>query len=125
MVFGQYSPFMDTGTGLLQRFGCEAREDVFNPAGLRSPLVDEIINIAADGSRPAERDVALMALDRVLRWERFMIPVWYNRTTGSPTGTSSTTPRICPNSPSARSTSGGSMPTGIRNCAPRAPCGNR
>jgi len=78
MVFDQYISFMDVGTGLLQRFGCEAREDVFNPAGLCSPLVDEIINIALMAPGPDERDVALQALDRVLRAERFMIPVWYN-----------------------------------------------
>ena len=78
MVFDQYISFMDVGTGLLQRFGCEAREDVFNPAGLCSALVDEIINIALMAPGPDERDVALRALDRVLRWERFMIPVWYN-----------------------------------------------
>jgi microcin C transport system substrate-binding protein len=78
MVFDQYISFMDVGTGLLQRFGCEAREDVFNPAGLCSPAVDEVINIALMAPSPEERDVALRALDRVLRWERFMIPVWYN-----------------------------------------------
>jgi microcin C transport system substrate-binding protein len=78
MVFDQYISFMDVGTGLLQRFGCEAREDVFNPAGLCSPMVDEIINLALMAPGPDERDVALRALDRALRWERFMIPVWYN-----------------------------------------------
>ncbi len=78
MVFDQYISFMDVGTGLLQRFGCEARDDVFNPAGLCSPLVDEVIHRALMAPGPEERDVALRALDRVLRWERFMIPVWYN-----------------------------------------------
>ncbi len=78
MVFDQYVAFLDTGTGLHQRFGSEAADDVFNPAGLRSPLVDRIIDISLEAPGPEERDVALRALDRVLRWERFMIPVWYN-----------------------------------------------
>lgn len=77
MVFDQYVAFLDVGTGLLQRFGSEAADDVFNPAGLRSPMVDRIINEALVAPTPEARDVALMALDRALRWERFMIPVWF------------------------------------------------
>ena len=78
MVFDQYISFMDVGTGLMQRFGSEAADDVFNPAGLRSELVDRVIEEALMARGPDERDVALRALDRVLRWERFMIPVWHN-----------------------------------------------
>lgn len=78
IVFDQYLAFLDTGTGLHQRFGSEAADDVFNPAGLRSPLVDAVIDISLNAPSPEERDVALRVLDRVLRWERFMIPVWYN-----------------------------------------------
>lgn len=77
MVFDQYVSFLDAGTGLMQRFGSEAADDVFNPAGLRSPLVDRIIELALVAPGPEERDTALRALDRVLRWERFIIPVWY------------------------------------------------
>lgn len=77
MVFDQYVAFLDVGTGLLQRYGSEAADDVFNPAGLRSPLVDRIINEALVAPTPAARDVALVALDRALRWERFIVPVWF------------------------------------------------
>lgn len=77
MVFDQYVAFLDVGTGLAQRFGSEAADDVFNPAGLRSPLVDRIIELALVAPGPEERDTALRALDRVLRWERFIVPVWY------------------------------------------------
>ncbi len=78
MVFDGYVAFIDTGTGLHQRFGSEAADDVFNPAGLRSPLVDRIIDASLMAESPEARDTALRALDRVLRWERFMVPVWYN-----------------------------------------------
>ncbi len=78
MVFDQYVAFIDVGTGLLQRFGIEAADDVFNPAGLRSELVDRVINEALMAPGPEERDVALRVLDRVLRWERFIVPVWFN-----------------------------------------------
>lgn len=78
MIFDQYVAFLDTGTGLHQRFGSEAAADVFNPAGLRSPLVDAVIDLSLDAPNPETRDAALMALDRVLRYEHFMIPAWYN-----------------------------------------------
>lgn len=80
MIFDQYAAFMDTGTGLHQRFGSEAAADVFNPAGLRSPLVDAVIDLSLDAPDPETRDAALMALDRVLRHEHFIIPAWFNDT---------------------------------------------
>ncbi len=80
MIFDQYTAFMDTGTGLHQRFGSEAADDVFNPAGLRSPLVDAVIDLSLDALDPETRDAALMALDRVLRYEHFIIPAWFNDT---------------------------------------------
>lgn len=82
LVFDNYVAFLDTGTGLHQRYGsAEAEFSLFNPAGLASPLVDKIIDISLETETREDRDVALMALDRVLRWERFMIPVWYNDST--------------------------------------------
>lgn len=78
MILDGYVAFIDTGTGLHQRFGSEAADDVFNPAGLRSPLVDRIIDISLMAETPEDRDTALMALDRVLRWERIMVPLWYS-----------------------------------------------
>ncbi|MFN4100878.1 MAG: extracellular solute-binding protein [Pararhodobacter sp.] len=78
MILDAYIAFMDTGTGLHQRFGSEAADDVFNPAGLRSPLVDRIIDLSLMAESPEDRDTALRALDRVLRWERIMVPLWYS-----------------------------------------------
>ncbi len=79
LIYDSYVSFLDTGTGLLQRYGSdEAAFSLFNPAGLASPLVDKIINISLETETREDRDTALMALDRVLRWERFMIPLWYN-----------------------------------------------
>ena len=79
MIFDQYVAFLDTGTGLNQRFGSEAAEySLFNPAGLASPLVDAVIELSLIADSPEARDTALRVLDRALRWERIMIPVWYN-----------------------------------------------
>ena len=78
IIFDGYSSFLDTGTGLHQTYGTSGADDVFNPAGLRSPLVDAVIDLSLNAPSPDERDTALRVLDRVLRWERFMIPTWYN-----------------------------------------------
>ncbi|MCB1396416.1 MAG: ABC transporter substrate-binding protein [Rhodobacter sp.] len=79
MVFDQYVAFLDTGTGLHQRFGSEAAAySLFNPAGLASPLVDRLIDISLMAESPEDRDTALRALDRTLRYERIMVPLWFN-----------------------------------------------
>jgi microcin C transport system substrate-binding protein len=81
IVFDQYVAFLDTGTGLHQRFGSEAAAySLFNPAGLASPLVDRLIDISLMAESPEDRDTALRALDRALRWERIMVPLWFNPT---------------------------------------------
>lgn len=79
LVFDQYIPFLSTGGGLQQFYGSEAAAfSVFNPAGLASPLVDEIIEASQRMETKVETDVTLMALDRALRYEFFMVPAWYN-----------------------------------------------
>ena len=79
LVFDSYSAFLAAGTGLMQRYGSqEAEFSLFNPAGLASPMVDAIINAALDSETREEEQVALTALDRALRHEFFMVPVWYN-----------------------------------------------
>lgn len=79
LVFDSYGAFLGTGTGLMQRYGSEAAEfSLFNPAGLASPLVDEIIERSLNATTREEEQASLMALDRALRHEFIMIPVWYN-----------------------------------------------
>ena len=78
LVFDAYRPFLGTGTGLMQAFGSdEAEFSVFNPAGLASPMVDAIIQASLLTDNRHDQDVSLMALDRALRYEFIMIPVWY------------------------------------------------
>ncbi|WP_137702768.1 extracellular solute-binding protein [Marimonas lutisalis] len=78
MIYDAYIPFLEAGTGLHQRYGsAEAAISLFNPAGLASPLVDKIIDTALESETSEEEQTALMALDRVLRYERFMVPTWY------------------------------------------------
>ncbi len=79
LVYDGYAAFLGTGTGLMQRYGSEAAEfSLFNPAGLASPLVDAIIEASLNAETREEEEASLMALDRALRYEFIMIPVWYN-----------------------------------------------
>ncbi|WP_261385901.1 extracellular solute-binding protein [Tateyamaria omphalii] len=79
LLYDQYAAFIGTGTGLRQRFGSEnAAFSLFNPAGLASPLIDEIINVSLRAETQDEEYAAMRALDRALRHEFIMIPLWYN-----------------------------------------------
>jgi len=78
LVFDAYAAFLGTGTGLMQRYGSEdAAISLFNPAGLASPLVDTIIDASLMTTNTEDQNTSLRALDRALRHEFFMIPVWY------------------------------------------------
>ncbi|MEP4197138.1 MAG: extracellular solute-binding protein [Aliishimia sp.] len=78
LVFDTYSTFLGAGTGLLQLFGSETAEfSLFNPAGYSSPLVDEILDRALKASELEDEQAALKALDRALRYEFFVIPLWF------------------------------------------------
>ena len=79
LVFDSYGSFLGTGTGLMQRYGSETAEfSLFNPAGLASPMVDAIIEKSLLAETTLEETTSLTALDRALRHEFIMIPVWYN-----------------------------------------------
>jgi microcin C transport system substrate-binding protein len=78
LVYDSYGAFLGTGTGLSQRYGSESAEfSLFNPAGLASPLVDAIIEESLQATTREDEVVAMTALDRVLRHEFIMIPLWY------------------------------------------------
>ncbi len=78
LIFESYGTFLEAGTGLYQQYGSEgASYSLFNPAGLASPMVDALIDKALKTTTREGQNVALTALDRALRYERFMVPVWY------------------------------------------------
>ncbi|QBY01648.1 ABC transporter substrate-binding protein [Rhodophyticola sp. CCM32] len=69
----------EPGAGLRQYFGSEtANDSVFNAAGLADPAVDVLIEHVVNAETQEELNVAVSALDRVLRWERFRVPQWFN-----------------------------------------------
>ena len=79
LIYDRYAAFLGTGTGLQQRYGSEAADySLFNPAGLASPLVDAIIDASLNAQTAEQEAATLIALDRALRYEFIMIPVWYN-----------------------------------------------
>ncbi|MEM9550673.1 MAG: extracellular solute-binding protein [Pseudomonadota bacterium] len=79
LVYDSYASYLGAGTGLRQRYGsAEAEFSLFNPAGLASPLVDKIIDAALFADNKTDETTALIALDRALRHEFFMVPLWYN-----------------------------------------------
>lgn len=78
LVIDSYAAFLGAGTGLHQRYGSEsAAFSLFNPAGLASPLVDAVINGSLQSESREEEVAWLKALDRALRHEFIMIPLWY------------------------------------------------
>ena len=82
LIFDSYVSLLGTGTGLHQRYGSEdAIISLFNPASLQSELVDTIIDASLAAQSREEEEYTLRALDRALRHEFIMIPVWYNPST--------------------------------------------
>lgn len=78
MVIGNYPMTLTPGGGLEQYFGCESAEtSIFNLAGYCSEPVDALIEEVKAAESRDELRVAVRALDRVLRAERFWIPQWF------------------------------------------------
>lgn len=78
MVIGNYPMSLTPGRNLQQYFGCEMAEtSIFNLAGYCSEAVDRLIETVEAAQSREELAVAVRALDRVLRAERFWIPQWF------------------------------------------------
>jgi microcin C transport system substrate-binding protein len=67
-----------SGSELKQYYGSQtADQSSFNTAGLKSPAVDKLVDVAMASKTKDELTAATKALDRVLRAERFWVPQWY------------------------------------------------
>jgi microcin C transport system substrate-binding protein len=77
MIFGGYSVGLEEGSGLHQRFGSSGLGDVFNPAGYSSEAVDALIPYVTNADTYDEMAAAVRAIDRIMRRELFVVPVWY------------------------------------------------
>ncbi|MDJ1006447.1 MAG: extracellular solute-binding protein [Paracoccaceae bacterium] len=64
------------GSGLSQRYGCEDRMDVFNDAGYCNPVVDALADQLLEIETYDEMAAIIRAVDRIMRYDYFMVPVW-------------------------------------------------
>lgn len=77
IIFDGYTNGLEEGIGLSQRFGTEDRNDVFNPAGYGNPAVDRLIEKVVGATTREEMAAAVRAVDRIMRWDYFVVPTWY------------------------------------------------
>ncbi|WP_276152634.1 MULTISPECIES: extracellular solute-binding protein [unclassified Sulfitobacter] len=78
MILGAYLDFREPDTNLEQMFGSEAASySLFNPAGISDPAIDAIISASLAAESLEEEAASIMALDRALRHQVAMMPVWY------------------------------------------------
>lgn len=70
-----------SGSELKQFYGSGTADvSSFNMMGLKSPVVDRLIEVVLAAKTSDELTVATKALDRVLRAERFWVPQWFKST---------------------------------------------
>ncbi|GAB4383043.1 extracellular solute-binding protein [Albidovulum sp.] len=77
IIYDGYNVGLEEGIGLSQRFGSADRNDVFNPAGFGMEAVDRLIDVVVDAKTYEEMAAGVRAIDRIMRWEYFMVPTWY------------------------------------------------
>ena len=78
IVTGNFPMSFTPGSGLKQYFGSETADvSIFNKAGIKSEVIDELIEVVMAAETRDELKVAVKTLDRVLRSYYFWIPQWF------------------------------------------------
>ena len=78
IVTGNFPMSFTPGSGLKQYFGSETADvSIFNKAGIKSEVIDELIEVVMAAKTRGELKVAVKTLDRVLRSYYFWIPQWF------------------------------------------------
>ncbi len=78
MIIASYRMNLVEGESLGQRFGSDGVGDVFNPAHYTNPAVDALIENVVAAETIEEMQAGVRAIDRVMRYDLFSIPNWYN-----------------------------------------------
>ena len=79
MITDHFAMGYEPGSGLRQYFGSlGADESLFNVPGLADPGIDALIEMVVDAETREELDVAVTALDRVLRDRVIRVGQWFN-----------------------------------------------
>ena len=78
IVTGNFPMSFTPGSGLKQYFGSETADvSIFNKAGIKSDVIDELIEVVMAAKTRDELKVTVKTLDRVLRSYYFWIPQWF------------------------------------------------
>ena len=78
IVTGNFPMSFTPGSGLKQYFGSETADvSIFNKAGIKSDVIDKLIEVIMSAKTRQELKISVRALDRVLRSYYFWIPQWY------------------------------------------------
>ena len=78
IVTGNFPMSFTPGSGLKQYFGSETADvSIFNKSGIKSEVIDELIEVVMAAKTREELKVAVKTLDRVLRSYYFWIPQWF------------------------------------------------
>ncbi len=77
MIFGTYTTGLLEGRGFSQRFGCENTNDIFNPAAYCSEAIEVIGDLLPEAESYEEMAALIKAADRIMRYDYFVVPVWY------------------------------------------------
>ena len=79
IITDQYPMNEEPGSGLRQYFhSVQGDGSLFNPAGVSNPAIDVLVEAVVNAETQEDLNIAVRALDRVLRWERFRVPQWTN-----------------------------------------------
>lgn len=80
MILDYWRNSLSPGTEQMRFWSCEAAEQPmnFNYAGVCDPAVDAIAASIADAATPAEMTARVHALDRILTWGYYVIPLYYS-----------------------------------------------
>ena len=79
MMLSVYLDFREPGTEFKQLFGSEAASySLFNPAGISDPAIDAIIEASLLAESTEEEQASVMALDRAVRHQVAIVPVWFS-----------------------------------------------
>jgi len=77
MVFDVYRNGLIEGRGFSQKYSCEDKDDIFNPAAYCSEAIDIIGELIPEAETDEEMSALVRAADRIMRYDYFVVPVWY------------------------------------------------
>ena len=78
MIYDGYRNGFEEGSSFLQKYGCEAVNDVFNPAGYCNPAIEQIGDALMTVENYEDMTAMVRAADRILRHDYFIVPTHMN-----------------------------------------------